>query len=39
MIELFEKVTGHKFIKSNYNQINKDVETAINLELEKILVN
>lgn len=38
-IELFEKVTGHKFIKSNYNQINKDVETAINLELEKILVN
>jgi phosphoribosylaminoimidazole-succinocarboxamide synthase len=38
-IELFEKVTGHKFIKSNYNQINKDVEMAINLELEKILVN
>ncbi len=38
-IELFEKVTGHNFIKSNYNQINKDVETAINLELEKILVN
>lgn len=38
-IELFEKVTGQKFIKSNYNQINKDVEMAINLELEKILVN
>jgi phosphoribosylaminoimidazole-succinocarboxamide synthase len=38
-IELFEKVTGHKFIKSNYNQINKDVEMAIDLELEKILVN
>jgi phosphoribosylaminoimidazole-succinocarboxamide synthase len=38
-IELFEKVTGYKFIKSNYNQINKDVEMAINLELEKILVN
>ena len=38
-IELFEKVTGYKFIKSNYNQINKDVEAAINLELEKILVN
>ena len=23
-IELFEKVTGHKFIKSNYNQINNN---------------
>lgn len=38
-IELFEKVTGHKFIKSNYNQINKDVEIAINIELDKILTN
>lgn len=29
-IELFEKVTGNKFVKANYESILKDIETAIN---------
>lgn len=35
-IELFEKVTGKKFEKSNYEQVQKDVETAIIKELDHL---
>jgi len=34
-IELYEKVTGKTFVKSNYNNILKDVEEAILSELKK----
>jgi phosphoribosylaminoimidazole-succinocarboxamide synthase len=34
-IELFEKVTGKKFVKSNYENILKDVEIAILEDLKK----
>lgn len=36
-IELFEKVTGKTFQKSNYEQVQKDVETAIIKELDHLL--
>jgi phosphoribosylaminoimidazole-succinocarboxamide synthase len=36
-IELFEKVTGRKFVKSNYDKVMEDVETAISDALEKML--
>lgn len=36
-IELFEKVTGKKFEKSNYENVQKDVETAIVNELDRLL--
>ncbi len=35
-IELFEKVTGKKFIKANYATVLSDVETAIKNELQKM---
>jgi phosphoribosylaminoimidazole-succinocarboxamide synthase len=35
-IELFEKVTGKKFIPGNYDNINRDIETAILTELKKM---
>ena len=34
-IELYEKVTGKEFVKSNYDNIQKDVEEAIVKELGK----
>ena len=34
-IELYEKVTGKAFVKSNYNNIHKDVEEAILKALKK----
>ena len=36
-IELFEKVTGKTFEKSNYEDVQKDVETAIVKELDRLL--
>lgn len=35
-IELYEKVTGKKFVRGNYENIQKDVETAIVEELKKL---
>jgi phosphoribosylaminoimidazole-succinocarboxamide synthase len=35
-IELYEKVTGKKFVKSDYSNIQKDVEAAILSELKKM---
>ncbi len=34
-IELYEKVTGKKFLRTDYSEIEKDVETAIVAELQK----
>lgn len=34
-IELFEKVTGKTFVRSNYENVQKDVEAAILKELKK----
>lgn len=36
-IELFEKVTGRKFVRSNYDHVLEDVETAISSKLETLL--
>jgi len=36
-IELFEKVTGRKFVRSNYGHVLEDVETAISSKLETLL--
>jgi phosphoribosylaminoimidazole-succinocarboxamide synthase len=35
-IELFEKVTGKKFVKSNYANIQNDLETAVLNELKSL---
>lgn len=35
-IELYEKVTGKKFVKSNYATILQDVETTVNAELKRV---
>ncbi len=35
-IELYEKVTGEKFVKGSYTNIQKDIETAVNAALGKI---
>jgi phosphoribosylaminoimidazole-succinocarboxamide synthase len=35
-IELYEKVTGKKFIKSNYDDVQNDVEQAVEKELKKL---
>lgn len=35
-IELFEKVTGRKFVKSNYENVLADVEKLVGAELEKL---
>jgi phosphoribosylaminoimidazole-succinocarboxamide synthase len=35
-IELYEKVTGKKFVKGNYENILRDVEGAVNKALEKL---
>jgi len=35
-IELFEKVTGRKFVKASYEKVLSDVETAIQNELQKM---
>jgi phosphoribosylaminoimidazole-succinocarboxamide synthase len=37
-IELYEKVTGKKFIKSNYDNLLNDVEVLVNLALQKLAV-
>lgn len=34
-IELYEKVTGKKFVKSNYEDITKEVESSIEAELKR----
>lgn len=34
-IELYEKITGNKFVKANYETILKDVEMAVNAYLTK----
>lgn len=36
-IELFEKVTGRKFVRSNYENVLKDVENSISAALEILL--
>lgn len=36
-IELFEKVTGRKFVRSNYENVLKDVENSISTALEILL--
>ena len=35
-IELYEKVTGKSFVKSNYDHVLADVETAVSTELERL---
>jgi len=35
-IELFEKVTGRKFVKASYEKVLSEVETAIQNELQKM---
>lgn len=36
-IELYEKVTGKKFQKANYSQVNNDIETAVLNSLKTIV--
>lgn len=37
-IELYEKVTGKKFVKSNYDHLLNDVEVSVNNALQKLAV-
>jgi phosphoribosylaminoimidazole-succinocarboxamide synthase len=35
-IELYENVMGEKFLKTDYTNIEKDIETAVLQSLEKL---